>query len=286
MSSAFPIGKPVQVRIIAVDSETSRITASIRQASPNYKSAITDISGVDIGDTVEGTVSDIHKDKAAITLQPTQVTALLSLKNLANRREVSVVQLRSTLKVGDKLQDLVVTSRNPEKGFVLVAMKPKEKEQLVQKNQLSLDTVQPGQLVGGRVIRHSRYGAFIKLTKAISGVLHPADACDDYENGKPFPAVDSVLKAVVLSIDKDRRQLTLSTRMSRLFPGQDKPVVDREIMGLDELKVGETVRGFIKSVAEHGLFVTLGRNVDARVQIRELFDDVSALVHLFEDVQY
>ena len=252
------------------------MTASIRQASPNYKSAITDISGVDIGDTVEGTITDIHKDQAAITLQPTQVTALLSLKNLANRREVSVAQLRSTLKAGDKLQDLVVTSRNPEKGFVLVAMKPKEKEHLVQKNQLSLDTVQSGQLVGGRVIRHSRHGAFIKITKVISGVLHPTDACDDYENGKPFPDVDSVLKAVVLAVDKDKRQLTLSTRMSRLFPGQDKPIVDREIASLEELEVGETVRGFIKSVVEHGLFVTLSRNVDARVQIKDLFDNVSS----------
>ncbi|KAI0639642.1 U3 snoRNP-associated protein Rrp5 [Trametes polyzona] len=273
LPAAFPIGKPVQVRIIAVDPETGRITASIRQASPNFKSAITDISGVDIGDIVEGVISDIRKDKAVVTLQPTQVTALLSLNNLANRREVSVAQLRSTLKVGDKLQDLVVTSRNPEKGFVLVATKPKEKEALLQKNHLSLDTVQPGQLVGGRVLRHNRHGALIKLTNSISGILHPTDAADDYESGKPFPAVDSVLKAVVLSVDKERRQLTLSTRMSRLFPSQDKPIVDREITSLDQLKVGDTVRGFIKSVAEHGLFVTLGRDIDARVQIKELFDD-------------
>ncbi|KAI0720020.1 U3 snoRNP-associated protein Rrp5 [Cerioporus squamosus] len=253
LSSAFSVGKPVQVRIIA--------------------SAITDISGVDIGDIVEGVVSDIRKDKAVVTLQPTQVTALLSLTNLANRREVSVAQLRSSLKAGDKLQDLVVTSRNPEKGFVLVATKPKEKEQLVQKSQLSIDTVQPGQLVGGRVLRHNRHGALIKLTNSITGLLHPTDACDDYENGKPFPAVDSVLKAVVLSVDKEKRQVMLSTRLSRLFPGQDKPVVDPEINNLDGLKVGQSVRGFIKSVAEHGLFVTLGRNIDARVQIKELFDD-------------
>ncbi|KAI0652084.1 hypothetical protein C8Q79DRAFT_76749 [Trametes meyenii] len=273
LPAVFPIGKPVQVRIVAVDLETGRITASIRQASPNFKSAITDISGVDIGDIVGGVVSDIRQDKAIVTLQPTQVTALLSLTNLANRRAVSAAQLRSALKVGEKLQDLVVTSRNPEKGFVLVATKPKEKEALLQKSHLSLDTVQPGQLVGGRVLRHNRHGALIKITNSISGILHPTDAADDYENGKPFPAVDSVLKAVVLSVDKERRQLRLSTRMSRLFPAQDKPIVDREFIGLNDLKVGDSVRGFIKSVAEHGLFVTLGREIDARVQIKELFDD-------------
>ncbi|KAI0673370.1 U3 snoRNP-associated protein Rrp5 [Trametes maxima] len=273
LSAAFPIGKPVQVRIVAIDPETSRITASIRQASPNFKSAITDISGVDIGDIVDGVVSDIRKDKAVVTLQPTQVTALLSLTNIANRRAISVAQLRLTLKVGEKLQDLVVTSRNPEKGFVLVATKPKEKEALLQKNHLSLDTVQPGQLVGGRVLRHNRHGALIKITNSISGVLHPTDAADDYDSGKPFPAVDSVLKAVVLSVDKERRQLRLSTRMSRLFPAQNKPVADRELADLSDLKVGDTIRGFIKSIAEHGLFVTLSREIDARVQIKELFDD-------------
>ena len=237
---------------------------------------------MDIGDIVDGVVSDVHKDKVIVSLQPTQVTALLSLNNLANRRQVSVAQLRAALKVGEKLQDLVVTSRNPEKGFVLVAMKPKEKEQIVQKSQLSLDTLQSGQLVGGRVLRHNRHGALVKVTNSIHGVLHPTDACDDYENGKPFPAVDSVLKAVVLAVDKEKRQLSLSTRMSRLFPAQDKPIVDREVSVLEDLTVGDTVRGFIKSVAEHGLFVTLGRNIDARVQIRELFDDVGVSTCILE----
>ncbi|OBZ78635.1 rRNA biogenesis protein RRP5 [Grifola frondosa] len=273
LSSAFPVGKPVQVRIISVDPETSRITASIRQASPNFKSAFTDISGVEIGDIVEGVVSDIQKDKAVITLQPTQVCALLSLNNLANRRQVSVAQLRAALKVSEKLQDLVVMTRNPEKGFVLVATKPKEKEAFLQKKHLSLETIEVGQLVGGRVLRHGPHGALVKVSNTISGLLHPTDATDDFEGGRPFPPVDLILKAVVLTVNKDKRQVTLSTRLSRLFPDEGKPVVDREFSSITELKVGDTVRGFIKSVAQHGLFVTLGRDIDARVQIKELFDE-------------
>ncbi|KAI0931812.1 hypothetical protein AcW2_000609 [Taiwanofungus camphoratus] len=270
---AFPIGRPVQVRIIFVDVEGARIVASIRQASPNFQAVIPDISGVEIGNTVEGIVSEIRKDKAVVTLRPTQVSALLSLNNLANRRGIAIAQLRASVKVGEELQDLVVVSRNPEKGFVSVATRPKEKATLVQKASLNLDTIQVGQVVGGRVLRHGRQGALVKLTTAISGTLHPTDSCDDYEAGTPFLPVDSVLKAVVLAVDKDKRQLTLSTRPSRLYPGQGKAVVDPEITGLNELKTGETIRGFIKNVAEHGLFVMLGRDVDARVQIKELFDD-------------
>ncbi|KAH9836984.1 uncharacterized protein C8Q71DRAFT_580175 [Rhodofomes roseus] len=272
LSEAFPVGKPVKVKILSVDNESSRILASIRQAAPNFKAAITDISGVEIGDSVEGVVAEIQKEKVVVILQPTQVRALLSLNNLANKRGVSAAQLRASLKVEEKLQELVVVSRNPDKGIVLVATKPKEKDVLLHKSSLSLDTIQVGQLVGGRVIRHGRQGALVKLTNTISGTLHPTDVSDDYESGAPFPPVDAILKAVVLAVDKEKRQLTLSTRLSRMHPDQDKTVVDKEIKDLNNLKVGDTVRGFVKNVADHGLFVMLGRNIDARVQIKELFD--------------
>ncbi|THH28303.1 hypothetical protein EUX98_g5889 [Antrodiella citrinella] len=271
LPQAFPAGKVVQVRILSVESDTSRIIASIKQASANWKSAITDVSEVEIGHSVEGTISDIQKDKLIITLQPTQVKALLSFTNLANRRGVPVSQLRASLKVGDKLQDLVVTTRNAEKGFVLVATKPKETAGI--EKGLTLDNVKVGQIVGGRVLRHIRVGALVKVSTHITGLLHPTDVSDDYEAGKPFPSDGSIIKAVVLSIDREQKQLALSTRPSRVEKHLDDPVIDAEIKAFEDLKVGQTVRGFIKSVAAHGLFVTLGRGIDARVQIRNLFDD-------------
>jgi rRNA biogenesis protein RRP5 len=268
------VGKIVQVRILSRDPETGRILASIRQASANFKSAMAAIQEVEIGNSVEGTVSEIQKEKAVITLRPTQVRALLSLNNLANRRNIPLSQLRTVLKVGDKLSNLVVTSRNPEKGFVLVATKPKEKETVLQKGALTLEAVQVGQIVGGRILRHIRAGALVKLNNRISGILHPTDTCDDYETGTPFPPVDSIIKAAVIAIDFDKKTLILSTRHSVMNLHEPGPVVDPVVGDILDLKVGSTVRGFIKSVAEHGLFVTLGRDIDARVQIKELFDEV------------
>lgn len=263
----------MQVKLISVDTETSRIVASIRQAASNYQSAITAIQEVEIGHSVEGVVSEVQKDKTVLTLQPTQVRALLSLNNLANRRNVTLAKLQTSLQVGEKLQDLVVTSRNPEKGFVLVATKPKEKEAM-QKHAVDIETVQIGQQVIGRVIRHTRHGALVKLTAHVSGMLHPTDTCDDFESGAPFPAVDSIVKASVVAVDREKKQLALSTRMSRMHRDQDATVVDKEVEKLEDLQVVSTLRGFIKSVADHGLFIMLGRGIDARVQIKELFDEV------------
>jgi len=271
LSDSFDVGKVVKVRVLSVDLELPRIVASIRQAG---SISIPDISTVEIGNIVEGKVSEIHKDNAILSLQPTQVRALISLKNLANHRSITLAQLRASLNQGAKLEGLVVVSRYPERGFVIVANGPKAKISLPAKSTLSMDTIGVGQMVGGRVTRHARNGALVKLNAHIGGILHPTDTSDNYESGSIFPAVDSVLKAIVVSIDRARNQLMLSTRHSRMYPDQHKPVVDREINNITDLQPGDTVRGFIKNVAEHGLFVTLGREVDARVQIKELFDEV------------
>jgi rRNA biogenesis protein RRP5 len=201
---------------------------------------------------------------------------LVSLNNLANHRKVAVEQLRVLLKAGEKLTDLLVVTRNVPKSFVIVACKPKTKVAALSKGvPLSMESVAIGDIVGGRVTRHIRGGALLKLTAHIGGTLHPTDTSDDYDRATAFPAVDAVLKASVVEIDQTAKQLALSTRHSRMYPDQDKPVVDREIKSIQDLQVGDTVRGFIRSIADHGVFVSLGRNIDARVQIKELFDDVS-----------
>ena len=273
LPETFPAGKVIQIRILSVEPDTGRIIASIKQASPNWKSAIADIGEVEIGHFVEGVVTEIQKDKLVITLQPTQVKALLSFTNLANRRGVAVSQLRTSLKVGNKLQDLVVTARNPEKGFVLVATKPKDAAGI--EKGLTLDAVKIGQIVGGRVLRHIRHGALVKVSSHLTGLLHPTDVSDNYESAKAFPSEGVTLKAAVLAIDAAQKQLTLSTRASRVEDHYEGTPVDVEVKTLDDLHIGQSVRGFIKNVAEHGLFVSLGRGIDARVQIKNLFDDVS-----------
>ncbi|KAJ4002507.1 hypothetical protein F5050DRAFT_1802449 [Lentinula boryana] len=272
LSSLYTAGKVVKVRILTLKPEDQTIIASIRKSGTVYKMFNADISGVEIGNILEGVVFEIHKENVVLALQPSNVRALISVNNLANHRSISPAQLKVNLKVGDKLEDLVVVSRNTENNFVIVANKPKPKPSLA-KSIVSFDTVESGQTVGGRVVRHTVYGVLIKLSSHVGGVLHPTDVSDDFGSATAYPAIDSILKATVVSVDRDKKQLILSTRRSRMYPNQVHNIMDREITEISDLHVGARVRGFIKSITDHGLFVTIGRNVDARVQIRELFDD-------------
>ena len=279
LQDTFPVGRALKVRILSV--ENGRITASVKKASPNFD-VVNDISSIEIGNTVEGTISEIHNDNVVLTLQPSHVKALLSLKNLANHRTLSVPQLRVILKVGEKLDELVVVTRNTEKSFVIVANKPKTKTAALPKsNTITMESVSVGQLIGGRVTRHTRQGALIKITSHIGGILHLTDLSDNFETGVTLPVIDTLVKAVIIGVDHTKRQLTLSTRHSRMYPEQEHRVVDREISDISDVQVGESVRGFVKNIVEHGLFVTIGRDVDARVQIRELFDDVRSTIIIF-----
>ncbi|TFK30827.1 U3 snoRNP-associated protein Rrp5 [Coprinopsis marcescibilis] len=272
LKDAFPVGRVVRARITSINVEEGRVVASILQASIN-KPALVDANAVEIGDVVNGVVSELHAEHVILTLQDTGVRALLSIKNLANHRKLSPAQIHKSVKPGEVLEDLIVVTKNVEKSFVLVANKPQNRPSLPAKGQLSFDTIVVGQHVGGRITRHTRNGTLIKITSHIGGILHPTDTSDEYDTEKAFPAIDTLAMASVISIDPGKRQVVLSTRNSRLHPNRQHNIVDREIKNLSDVNVGDTVRGFVKNIAEHGLFVTIGRGIDARVQIRELFDE-------------
>lgn len=278
----FPIGKVVKVRILTAIPEGQRITASIRQALIDRPAPV-DVSGIEIGNIVEGEVSELHKDNVILSLRPSKARALISLKNVANHMQTSLPRLRNELKLGEVLTNLVVVNRNVEEHFVIVANKPKPKAAL-SKNIKSLEDLELGQVIQGRIMKHTRQGTFVKVSAHVGGLLHPTDVSDDYDTADPYPSLESVIKAAVIAFDISKRQLTLSTRASLLQPAPSDQVVDRLVTDHSQLKVGDSVRGFIKSVIDHGLFVTIGRNIDARVQIRELFDEVCERVLVFGSV--
>ena len=277
LAEICPVGKPVKVRILTVDRPTGKILASIRQAdTPDV--AVGDPKTVEIGQLVSGVVSDIHSENVVVSLHPDNVRALISISNLANNRGVPEEELRKSLTRGETLDQLVVVSRNLDKGIVIVAKQPKNGAR--QRTGVKLSTVSIGDKVSGRVARFSRQGAVLQFPGQITGTLHPTDACDDFEKGTPIPNLNASIEAVVLHVEKNKRHLVLSSRASRVGCDQNHVVVDREVNEVSDLKVDDKVRGFVKSVTDRGLFVSLGRDIDARVQIKELFDDVSTLSSL------
>lgn len=110
-------------------------------------------------------------------------------------------------------------------------------------------------------------GIMAQLSDSISGRISLTDISSNYKEDptKPFKKND-LLQVVVKSIDINNKQVALSLRNS-----SDK-IVDPEIGAVSDLELGKQYRGYIKNVADQGLFIELGRNVVARVKIAETSD--------------
>jgi small subunit ribosomal protein S1 len=113
-----------------------------------------------------------------------------------------------------------------------------------------------GSQVEGSVTSFTKFGAFVQLAEGIEGMIHVSEISAEKRIERPQDVlrVGQVVKAKVLEVDKEKRQLRLS--MKQLVPtGLDEYIAEH--------KVGEVVTGRLIEVAgEHGT-VELGEGIHA-----------------------
>lgn len=114
----------------------------------------------------------------------------------------------------------------------------------------------------------SQVGLLVKLPFGCKGTVAITDLADAY---KPNPldgySKDQLLRCFLLGDENGKWQLSL--RPSRLNPQQAKPVKDPEVLSVDKLQAGQTVRGYVKSVGEQGVFIRLSRSITGRAQLQQ-----------------
>ncbi|GAA5914525.1 hypothetical protein JCM6882_000408 [Rhodosporidiobolus microsporus] len=301
LARLFPLGKVLPVRIISVDSASQRIVASVRQVD-HPSSAIAastssaNIDDLDIGTVSSATISALHDTNLVLSLQSSAeakgIKALLAYPTLARHRAVPVADLRSALAVGQTLDDLVVVSKNAEKGFVIVGLVPSKSAASLAKvggaaangsgsEKVTFDQLEEGKLYPGKVASRLPSGVvLVQFAKSnVRGRVALTELNDDFSAASDSAAlfgVGAAVQAVVLSKDEDQRRVDLSLRASRVRVAQGEKegeVKDATVASVEDLKAGQMVRGFVKNVANAGVFVELGREVTARVLIKELFDE-------------
>jgi len=271
-------GKPVKIKITSVDRDTQKLFASIRQALPANIAA----AAIQIDDVVSGEVAQIHQDQVVLKLMPSQRKAILALGNLAHHRGIKVADLKTSLKIGEKLEDLVVVVKSEDTGLIIVANKQKPEStgasSKLNTQTLNMADLKPGQIVPARVTKKNAQGYFLSITRNVIGRLHPTDMADDYDKTPEIKQGD-IVKCCVIKVDAEARQLDLSTRPSRVDAAASSGksiITDREIETLTDLKAGQKIRGIVKNITGSGLYVNIGRTVTARVMIKEMFDDYVA----------
>ncbi|CAG8745826.1 5447_t:CDS:2, partial [Acaulospora morrowiae] len=111
----FSVGQIVNCRIKSVVREKKAMLATFRINDP----VNTDLSGIKIGELVKGRVMRIKDDIIILSLDPSQIRANLHISHLSDHLSPPhLAKVAKALKQDDVLKNLLVLSKNEDKGYV------------------------------------------------------------------------------------------------------------------------------------------------------------------------
>ncbi|MCJ1317154.1 rRNA biogenesis protein rrp5 [Xylographa vitiligo] len=137
---------------------------------------------------------------------------------------------------------------------------------------MTLKDLSIGMVLPSRVTKVTERYIMVQLSEQLSAPVHLVDMVDDYDAANPTVyQKNQTVRVCVSDIDLPNKKITLSTRPSKVL-SSSLPVKDPEVTSVAQLKVNDVVRGFIKNVADNGIFVTLSNNVTGHVRVTDLSD--------------
>ena len=137
---------------------------------------------------------------------------------------------------------------------------------------LALEDLTVGMILPGRVTKVTERLIMVQLSDTISGPVHLLDLTDDYSKANPTEySKNQTVRVCIKDFDAPNKRVLLSTRPSKVL-SSSLPVEDPEISSTSQIKVNDVLRGFVKHVANGGIFISLGANVAAFVRISDLSD--------------
>ncbi|KAJ2022455.1 rRNA biogenesis protein rrp5, partial [Coemansia sp. S610] len=132
--------------------------------------------------------------------------------------------------------------------------------------------VNVGQVVRGYIKKTSEVGCFVGLGRDVVGRALISELSDEYirDVKDAFPS-DKLVSAVVTEVNRELNRISLSLRPSRI--GDMTSPDGSSKRRLDQIKVGETLKGTVTRIEEYGVFIKPDDSfVTGLCYIREIAD--------------
>jgi small subunit ribosomal protein S1 len=124
------------------------------------------------------------------------------------------------------------------------------------------ETLPIGSKVTGSIVSVTNYGAFVRLSEGLDGMIHISDMAWDAAGKKPsdYVAVAQEIEAQVLSIDPESRRISLGLKQLT-----DDPWGELEA----KYPRGSHVHGKVTGLTKYGAFVELEPGVEGMVHVSD-----------------
>jgi small subunit ribosomal protein S1 len=249
------VGKNMEFKIVKITQEFSNVVVShkalIEAELEAQKSEI--ISKLEKGQVLEGTVKNITSYGVFIDLGG--VDGLIHITDLSWGR----VNHPEEIVTLDQKINVVILDFDDSKKRIALGLK-----QLTPHPWDSLDpNLKVGDVIKGNVVVMADYGAFIEIAPGVEGLIHVSEMSwsQHLRSAQDFMKVGDEVEAVILTLDKDERKMSLGVKQLRPDPWEHVearyPVNSHHIA---------KVRNF----TNFGVFVEIEEGVDGLIHISDL----------------
>ncbi|ORX62966.1 TPR-like protein [Hesseltinella vesiculosa] len=282
--SSFKAGQTVQVKILA-SHETKKsnylpLTHKDRLGSFVDCSLILDqapksdvLKTLSVGDVVPGFVAQIRPDHMMVAVSPL-------VKGKVRKQHISVdpaiaSQPGKHFAVGQAVSVKVLAVQANKKILDLRIVDQDEKKSSLS-YPLAVDQVKADQLVNGLVtaVDERRQNLTVQLYHGVSGRVHVTHLADVYQDTptKAF-SINQVVQCKVLDVDVALKRIDLTLRASLVQGAAADPASQKAITSVQDVNKDDVIQGYVENVANGGVFISYGPQVQARVKIAQLSDD-------------
>lgn len=254
-SEMVHLGQKLEVMILNVDKEKGRVALGLKQKESNPWDQIE--KKYPPGTRVKGKIVNLLPYGAFIEIEPgieglIHVSEMSWVKNITDPTEV--------VKKGDEVEAIVLSVQK-EEGKISLGLKQAEHN--------PWDDVEKKYPVHGNVKAEIRsltnYGAFVELEPGVEGLIHISDLSWIKKVSHPSEVLKKgdVVDAVVLSVDKDSKKITLGVKQLSNNPWES---IEKT------MPVGSLVKGKVSKITAFGAFVELDSGIEGLIHVTELSD--------------
>jgi len=120
-----------------------------------------------------------------------------------------------------------------------------------------------GDKVKGKVVVIADYGAFIEVAQGVEGLIHVSEMSwsTHLRSAQDFVSVGDEIEAVVLTMDRDERKMSLGIKQLTEDPWTDITT---------KYPVGSKHKGVVRNFTNFGVFVELEEGIDGLIYISDL----------------
>ena len=249
------VGKTMEFKVVKINPEFRNVVVShkalIEAELEQQKREI--IAKLEKGQVLEGNVKNITSYGVFIDLGG--VDGLIHITDLSWGRvshPEEVVQL-------DQKLNVVILDFDDEKKRIALGLKqlqPHPWDALASE-------IKVGDKVKGKVVVMADYGAFVEVAPGVEGLIHVSEMSwsQHLRSAQDFMKVGDEVEAVVLTLDREERKMSLGIKQLKQDPWEDIEI---------KYPVGSKHTAKVRNFTNFGVFVEIEEGVDGLIHISDL----------------